>query len=311
LREEELDGCSDGPGSGDDVVDEYRRALFHVTNDSLGDHLSRSKALLVDHRHRESEVSRVALREFGCSKVRRNDDAIASGEGRDRFCEKRNHAELFHRARKARFDGCVVQIDDQHAIKVCAGQRLGNDPCSERISRFRPAVLTRIAEVGDNRRYPLGPEAPAGIGEQQQVEQVLADGSGRGLNDRHRTTACGLVNVYEELAIRGALEPPGHNFGTKLAGYGRCQDRVCRACEDPALRTKVRSHPIARSTKRSAFFDLRVTPVCSVGAGCPSGEPLAPLARFVAAQKCRPARFRQQLEKEPARAVCVVHLLQS
>ena len=117
----------------------------------------------------------------------------------------RRRIEVVGRDVEEALDLAGVQIDGQHAVGAGVGDHVGDELGRDRRARHRLAVLARIAEIGDHRRY-----APRGgplqrVDQDQEFHQVVVGGIGRRLDDEDIFAPDVLLHLDKDFHVR---EPP-------------------------------------------------------------------------------------------------------
>ena len=101
-----------------------------------------------------------------------------------------------------------MRVDDEQPVRPGGGECVGDGAGTDRLPGVVAAVLTGIAEVGDNGGDPAGAGPTAGVEEQQQLDEPVVDRRPGGLHDVDVVTA-----DRRELGAQLTVGEPVHRAG--------------------------------------------------------------------------------------------------
>jgi len=118
---------------------------------------------------------------------------------------------------------------------------------TDRVSRAGATVLSRVAQIGDDRSQPASISSSTCVGQQEELYEVLVDGRAQGLHDIGVTTANSGVDGDVQLSVG---EPPRPDIGkvhSECSGYplrkrrmrGSTDDRQITHENTPRLRAQL------------------------------------------------------------------------
>ncbi len=105
-----------------------------------------------------------------------------------------------------------MEIHGQYPVGTGYGDQIGNQLGGNRGPWAGLAILTGIAVIGDNSRYPAGRTAPQGIERDQQFHQVVIGRERGRLQDENILATHILQNFNEHLHIG---KPADAGFGQR------------------------------------------------------------------------------------------------
>ena len=114
--------------------------------------------------------------------------------------------QVIHRDIEEALDLAGVQVHGQHAVGAGGGEHVGHQLGGDGIAGLGLAVLTGIAEVGDDGGDAAGAGALAGVDHDEQLHQAVVDGLAGGLDEEHVAAADGLVQGDEGLTVSEAFD---------------------------------------------------------------------------------------------------------
>jgi hypothetical protein len=100
-----------------------------------------------------------------------------------------------------------------------------------------------VAEVRHDRRDPRGGGPPAGVGQREQLNEMIVDRRRGRLHQEHLLAAHRGAQLHGHLAVREPVDRARADRHTQLAGDGGGQRRIRRAGEDG----KLLAHAIPRA----------------------------------------------------------------
>ena len=101
-------------------------------------------------------------------------------------------------------------VDEDETIDPRGGDDIGRHPRSERAPARAP-ILPRVAEIRDDAGKPLGAVAAAGVGQQEQFDQVHIRRRARRLDEEHIPPA----HRFTQLDLRLAIGEPLRRVGSR------------------------------------------------------------------------------------------------
>ncbi len=115
--------------------------------------------------------------------------------------------DVVHGNREEALDLVGVEIHREHVVDAGLGDHAGHHAGRDRHPRgARPAILPGIAEVGNHRGDARGRGAPAGIGQHQQLHQVVVHRRAGGLHEEDIPAPHVLVDLDQDLAVAEAAD---------------------------------------------------------------------------------------------------------
>ena len=125
-----------------------------------------------------------------------------------------------------------VEVHGQHTVSTGSGDHVGHQLGRDGIAGLGLAVLTGIAEIGDDGGDTAGRSAAQRVDHHQQLHQVVIDRLAGGLDYEHVAAADGLVQGDGDLAVSEALDLRFTQLGAHhLADLSR-QRLVCVTAEN-------------------------------------------------------------------------------
>jgi hypothetical protein len=94
-----------------------------------------------------------------------------------------------------------MQIDGHDPLHLAGPDEIGNDAGPDRLTSAHSPVLTGIAKVRDHGRETPGSRAMAGIGQQEEFEQMLLDRRRRRLHQEDVAATDRLQELDVELTV--------------------------------------------------------------------------------------------------------------
>ena len=94
-----------------------------------------------------------------------------------------------------------MQVHGQHAVGAGGGDHVGHELGGDGVSALGLAVLTGIAEVGDDRGDAAGGGPAQGVDHNEQFHEVVVHRLTGGLDHKHILAADGLVHPDADLAV--------------------------------------------------------------------------------------------------------------
>ena len=114
--------------------------------------------------------------------------------------------EVVHGDIKEALDLRGMQVHGQHAVRTGGHEHVGNELRGDGVAGLGLAVLTGIAEIGDDRGDAAGGGAAACIDQDQQLHEVVVDRLAGGLDQKHVAAANGFIHGDGDFAVREALD---------------------------------------------------------------------------------------------------------
>ena len=131
--------------------------------------------------------------------------------------------QVVHGDVKEALDLVSVQVHGQHAVGTGGGDHVGHQLGGDGIAGLGLAVLTGIAEVGDDGGDTAGRGALERIDHDEQLHQIVVDGRAGGLDHEHIAAADGLIQGRKNLSIRESA-----NLGLTQLGAHEPADLFCQ-----------------------------------------------------------------------------------
>ena len=100
-----------------------------------------------------------------------------------------------------------MEVHGQNAVGTGGGEHVGDQLGGNGVTGLGLAILTGIAEVGDDGGDAAGGRAAAGVDHDQQLHEIVIDGFAGGLDEEHVGTADGFLQGDGSLSV-GEV---GHN----------------------------------------------------------------------------------------------------
>ncbi len=130
---------------------------------------------------------------------------------------------VINRDVKEALDLLGVKIDRQNAIDANAGKEIRDHFSGNRYaSGAHAAVLTGIAEIGNNRGNTTSRSSTQRVDHHNQFHQIIIGGSTGGLDDENITTAYIFINLYTHFAIAETAHCGVSEAGVKAVGNTLC-----------------------------------------------------------------------------------------
>ena len=134
-----------------------------------------------------------------------------------------------------------MRVDHDQPLGTGGGQRVGDDPGADGLAGLAAAVLPRIPEIGYDGRDPLRAGAAAGVEQQEQLEEMVADRRSGGLDDVH-VVAAQVTYDWAQLTVREPCQLARHRLGAQHLGDSTREPWISAAGHDPqAHRCLIRS----------------------------------------------------------------------
>jgi hypothetical protein len=171
------------------------------------------------HAAHEHEDAYVAVRDAFSAVARRLEDYARRRRGATKTHDVPLHgrvAELFprrgygfhviDRERERCLERRAVQVQHHRAGHSGGGERVRHHTRAEGVSRPGPPVLTGVPEVGDHTHDARSSGAPARVREEQELDQILADGWAGRLDQEHGTPANVIFDAYMAFTVKEPLD---------------------------------------------------------------------------------------------------------
>ena len=139
------------------------------------------------------------------------------------LCKERSAEKIIDGDVEKALDLRGVEIHGQDAVRTGGGDEICNELCGDGVAALGLAVLTGIAEVGDDRRDAAGGGSAHGVDHDQQLHKVVVYGLAGGLNDENVGAAHGFVNGNGAFAVSEVGAGAFAELLEKLVAYGLCQ----------------------------------------------------------------------------------------
>jgi hypothetical protein len=123
---------------------------------------------------------------------------------------------MLERDCEASLDRRRVQVDGHHARQASRLHELRDEARAQGLTAVLASILAGVAEVGHDRRRTLRPRSTAGIGEEEEFEQVFADGRAGRLQDVDVVTLDVVADLYLHLAVGKVLERTGARLDSEM-----------------------------------------------------------------------------------------------
>src|SRR5690606_29345866 len=227
-------GLAQGAGGIDHVVHQYATAAFHFTDDMHHLGFVRLRAALVD----DGEVGIVEL--LG-QRAGTHHAAHVGGDhhhvlvilpfdvGHDQRCG----VDVVHRNIEEALNLVGVQVDGHHAVNADGGQHVGHHLGGDGNTRGAyPAILAGVAEVRHHGGNAACGGTAQGVGQHQDLHQVVVGRVAGGLDDEHVLAAHILVNLDGDFTVAEGADVGGAQRDLQLPGHGLGQFRVGVAGKD-------------------------------------------------------------------------------
>ena len=108
---------------------------------------------------------------------------------------------VIHRDVEKALDLSGVKVHGEDPVSAGGGKHIGYQLGGDGVTGLGLAVLTGIAKIGDDSGDAAGGRPLHGIDHDQQLHQVVVDGTAGGLDQKYIGTADGLINGGEHLAV--------------------------------------------------------------------------------------------------------------
>ncbi len=201
-------GVAQGAARIDDVVDQHARAPGDVADDVHHLRFARVLAAFVDDRQRR--VAQPLGERAGAddaADVGRDDGQVGLGQaGDDVGVHYGGGEQVVGRDVEEALDLPGVEIDRQHAVGTGLGDQVRHQLGRDRCPRPGLPVLPGIAEIGDDRRDPLGRGAPQRVDADQQLHQIVVRRRTGRLDNEDVLAADVLVDLDEDLLVGEAAD---------------------------------------------------------------------------------------------------------
>src|SRR5206468_684313 len=127
---------------------------------------------LVDEAKLPAEHFRVNLRAFHIADVRRNENPVAQLQLAEPFHGYGRCAEMIDRDIEKALHLAGVEVNCDDPVRSRSFEEIGDELGRDRRSTRMFLILSRVAEVGDDRRYARGAGALEAIDPDEQFHQV-------------------------------------------------------------------------------------------------------------------------------------------
>ena len=231
-------GLAERAGGVDEIIDQHAGLAADVADDVHDLRLVGARTAFVDDR----EVGFVELlgERTGANHaahVRRDDDDVLVFLPPDVAEQHRAGVDVVDGDIEEALDLVGVQVDGQHAVGAAFTDHVGDDLGADRHARAaRPAILTRVTEVGDDGGHAPGAGALEGIEQHQQFHDVLVGRRAGWLDDEDIAAADVLENFDLDFAVRKAAEMHLAERHVQVVGDVVGQRRIGAAGEQHQLR---------------------------------------------------------------------------
>jgi len=197
----------DGPARAVHVVDENGRAVPNVPDHPRGLHGFTRGPGLANDRDRPVQERGVAFRELDRSKVGRDHDGVVRKVLGKRRSQDRHGGNGLNRYAEHRLETRGVGVDDEQPVNMGGAHEISDDARAHGLARGPAAVLARVPEIGHHGSRPGNPGPVTGIGQEQELEEVLVRGRPRRLDQVDVRTAELRRHDHVQLAVGEVLDP--------------------------------------------------------------------------------------------------------
>ena len=221
-------GCgAEGSGGAGQVVGDDADTVLDVTDQVAGSngggidpafgHNGQTcfEHVAVDHRH------------LGTAGVGSDNDTVVTDQG----LEIRNHhgtgIEVIDGNIKESLDLLSVEIDSQNTVGTGNGQKIGDQFSGDRHTGTIFAVLTGIAEVGQNCGDAGGAGTAGGVDHDEQFHDVVVGRIAGRLNQKNISAANILFKLSEDFPVREVSDVNMSELSTQILSDLLCQLRMC------------------------------------------------------------------------------------
>ena len=132
--------------------------------------------------------------------------------------EQRHRVGVLDRSGEAAFHRAAVEIEAHHPVHPAGGDQLRHHARAQRLAARHPAIVPRIAEVGDDRGHRARAQPLARVGDQRELEQVLAHRRVQPLHHEDLGAPHLLQQLDVELAVGEALDVAAPERNLQLGG---------------------------------------------------------------------------------------------
>ena len=131
---------------------------------------------------------------------------------------------MIHRDVEEALDLGGVEVHGQHAVRTGLGDEICHQLGRDGVAALGLAVLTGVAEIGNDGGNASGGGAAEGVDHDEQLHQVVVDGLAGGLDHENIAAADGLVDGNGDLAVcesgHGAVTQIQPQLRADAAGEG-------------------------------------------------------------------------------------------
>ena len=231
---EGLGGLDDGLGGVHDVGEEDAVLARHLADDVA--HLAGAGSLLaLVHDGKTGVQGFGELARAGDGTDVRRDDHHVVQRGAELLgvvVRKQRIAEqVVRRNIKEALDLGGVEIHCQDTVGAGGDDHVRHQLRADGVAGLGLAILTRVAEVGDDRRDAPGRGAAAGVDHHQQLHQIVVDGLADRLDQEHVAAAHRLVEGAGDFAVGKALHLVVADADADGLADALCQRPVRVSCE--------------------------------------------------------------------------------
>ena len=162
-------------------------------------------AALVDDGERHIQLFGELARAGDRAQIGRDDHGVLRADAelaRDIRDEHGRAQHVIHRDVEKALDLRGVQVHGQHAVRACGGDQVRHQLGRDRVARLALAVLTRVAEIRDDRGDAAGGRALARVDHDEQLHQVVVDRAAGRLDEEHVRAAHGFRDGNRDLTVR-------------------------------------------------------------------------------------------------------------
>ena len=212
----------------DDIVDQDAEAPLDIADDVHDFGLACALAALVDDRERGIvQPLGQRPRAHHAADVGRDHHQVAPAIAcEDIGRHHRSRKQIIGRNVEKALNLPGMEIDRQHTIRASHGNEIGNQLRRNRGARPRFSVLTRIAEIGNDRRNPLGRGAAQRVDADQQLHQIVIGRIAGRLEHEHVLAADIFVDFDKHFLIGKAAHARVCHLDLKIIGDRLCQRQV-------------------------------------------------------------------------------------
>ena len=230
--EQRRDALGHGAAGRDHVVHDQTCPARHVAHDVGHLGLGAALASLVQDDDRCAEAPRELGGEAHAPDIRRDHGEAGRQPIAQRPAQRRHRRQAVHGGMEEALDLGGVQIHRDHVGDPHGLQQIGSDARRDRLAATVPLVRPRVTEVGHDRHDAGGRRTTAGIGECQQLNQVIVDRRRGRLHEEHFFAAHRLEQLHRYLAIREPVDGARADLHVQLVCDRLRQHRVSRAGEN-------------------------------------------------------------------------------